>query len=208
MNIVKQKSSDKVWTDENGTQVQYSRTTKVERLMETSSYKIATKAVSLHKKLADFKQELAQLHQEAYECYLQENNIDAKDRKGNFSWFNFDRSIKVEGTISERIEFDEMAVKASKELLYEFLSDNVQSEDEMIKEMVMSAFETTNGRLDTKRVFSLIRYKSKIKNKKFHHAVGLLENGIRRPDSKIYFRTSLKNADGKYEAIDLNFSSI
>ena len=205
--IEKQTSKQQFWTDEKGIKIPYNRTTPLERKMETKSYQLAKKAVELHNKLAAFKAEVAKICQEIYEQYMAENQV-AKKTKGNFTWYNFDRSIKIEVSINERIEFDDLAIEAAKAKLEQFLDGNIEAKDQFIKQLVMDAFETSRGKLDVKKVMSLVRYKSKIKAPLFREAVELIEKGIRRPDSRMYFRIWQRDESGKYILIDLNFSSI
>jgi len=204
--IEKQKSTDQYWKDEKGIQCLYSRTTKSERLMEAQSYKLAKEALKLNQELSAFKNYVREVCQEVYDTYMSEK--EATPTKGNFIWYNFDRSIKIEVSIKERIEFDDLGITACKSKLHDFLKENVESKDAFIKDMVMDAFETSRGKLDAKKVMSLLRYRSKIKNPLFQEALNLLEESIRRPESKTYFRVSTRTSEGKYEVIDLNFSSI
>ena len=203
-----QKSSDKTWIDEGGIQVPYNRTTKSERLQEIQSARLMKKAIDINTKLKDFKEEVGVICKKVYDGFMIANNTTSKNSKGNFTWYNFDRSIKVEVSVNERIEFDDLGIKACKEKLDLFLEANLESKNEFIKQMVLDAFETSRGKLDSKKVMSLLKYKSKIKAPLFQDAMQLLENSIRRPSSKTYFRIWFKDAEGKYESIDLNFSSI
>ncbi len=205
--VEKQTSKNKFWHDEQGIEIPYNRITPLERKMENKAYQLAKKSVDLHNRLVAFKQEVTDICREIYEQYMAEKNI-TKPHKGNFTWYNFNRSIKIEASIKERIEFDDMAIEAAKSKLNDFLSHNIEAKDEFIKQLVMDAFETSRGKLDVKKVMSLVRYKSKIKAPLFQEAVTLIEEGIRRPDSKMYFRIWQKAQDGSYELIDLNFSSI
>ena len=205
--IEKQKSTDQYWTDEKGVKSPYSRTTKAERLMENQSFKLAKEALKLNKELSVFKNYVRDVCQNVYDTFMAEKNNDTPT-KGNFTWYNFDRSIKIEVSINERIEFDDLTITACKDKLNEFLNENVESKDIVIKEMVLDAFETSRGKLDAKKVMSLLRYRNKIKAPVFQEALNLLEESIRRPESKTYFRVSTRTAEGKYEVIDLNFSSI
>jgi len=205
--VKKQTSKNKFWQDEQGIEIPYSRITPLERKMENKSFQLAKKSVELHNRLASFKQEVANICQEIYEQFMAEKNI-TKKQKGNFTWYNFNRSIKIEVSINERIEFDDMAIEAAKAKLNEFLSNNIETKDEFIKQLVMDSFETSRGKLDTKKVMSLVRYKSKIKAPLFQEAVALIEEGIRRPDSRMYFRIWQKSQNGSWQLIDLNFSSI
>ena len=72
----------------------------------------------------------------------------------------------------------------------------------------MSAFETSRGKLDTKKVLSLKRHASRIKDKRYHEAMDLIDKAIRKPESKTYFRVWEKDENGQYKSVDLNFSSI
>jgi hypothetical protein len=205
--VKKQTSKQPFWTDEKGIQIPYNRITPLERKMEVKSFNLAKKAVDLHNRLSEFKREVAEICQGIYEQYMAENKVK-KTAKGNFTWYNFDRSIKIEVSVNERIEFDDMAIDAAKAKLEEFLQNNVEAKDEFVKELIMNAFETSRGKLDVKKVMSLVRYKSKIKAPLYQEAIELIENGIRRPDSKMYFRVWQRDEEGKYIYIDLNLSSI
>ncbi|WP_136464920.1 DUF3164 family protein [Flagellimonas onchidii] len=205
---IAQTSKDKLWLDESGQAVPYNRTTKAERLMERQSYRLLKQAQGLNKRLADFKNEVAQVCQKAYDAFMAEKGVNPENRKGNFTWYNFNRTIKIEVSINERIDFDDLTAQAAKERFTQFLDTNIESKDQFIKQMVLDAFETSRGKLDARKVFGLIRYKAKIKSALFQEAVKLLEESIRRPESRTYFRVWTKDGNGKYNNVDLNFSSI
>ena len=200
-------SKDKLWTDEAGIAIPFNRTTPAERLKERKAASIVAEAQKINCQLTDFKEKVRQLCNEVYAAVMTENGAKT-DAKGNFTWFSFDRSIKIEVNINERIDFDDLTIKASKEKFDEFLSENITGKAEFAKELVQEAFSTSRGRLDAKKVMSLLKYKSKIKDSKFQEAVELLEKSIRKPESRTYFRVWQKDSEGKYQNIDLNFSSI
>lgn len=204
---MKQTSKDSVWTDETGMSIPYSRTTPLERKKETTAYRILSKAKALNEKLGDFKKEVAELCNEVYLKAVEELNTSGEG-KGNFTFYNFDRSIKVEVSVSERIDFDDLTINACKEKLDEFITANVESKTEFVRELVNDAFTTQRGKLDAKKVMSLLKYRSKIRQKTFQEALDLLEQSIRRPSSKTYFRVWERDGQGEYKNVDLNFSSI
>jgi hypothetical protein len=142
-----------------------------------------------------------------YETSLEEYKVKP-EQKGNFTWYNFDRTIKIEVSINDRIEFDDLQITACKQKLDEFLNEQLDSKTEFVREMVTDAFSTSRGKLDAKKVLSLMKYKSKIKHQLFQEALTLLTDSIRRPDSRTYFRIWEQQPDGRYELLDLNFSSI
>jgi hypothetical protein len=204
-----QKSSDAIWLDETGNQTQYARLYKHEKLMEKSAISIAKNALAINAKLVEFKNNIAELCDEVYAQYLEDKQVEKIGKgKGNFTWFNFDRSIKIEMSINERITFDEMGITTCKELLNKFLDENIESKDNIIKEMVNDAFNTSRGKLDAKKVMNLLRYESKVKNEIFQQAMNILKDSIRRPSSKAYYRVSCKDNTGEYQNVELNFSAI
>ena len=207
LNVTSHKSNEALWHDESGSTVQYNRTTKAERLMERSSAKLLKGALKINTDLSAFKNHIEAVCEEVYETFMKEKNIDKKT-KGNFTWYNFDRSIKIEVAINEHIEFDELTIEACKNKLNVFLDGAVKTEVEIIKEMVLGAFSTSKGKLDAKKVLGLLKFRSKIKHADFQEALNLLEESIRRPKSKTYFRIWAKDNAGEYQSINLNFSSI
>ena len=79
---------------------------------------------------------------------------------------------------------------------------------EFVKDLVTDAFSTSKGKLDAKKVMSLLKYRNKIKDYQFQEALNLIETSIRKPDSKTYFRVWERREDGSYGIVDLNFSSL
>lgn len=202
-----QKSTEKIWVDESGNSVQYNRLSKTERLAEKVCGRILKDAIELHNALLEFKNYTREACKEVYDTYFEERNLKP-DGKGNFSFYNFDRTIKIEINIKDRIEFDEMGIKAAKQLLDEFLSEQISTKLEIIKQLILDAFTTRHGKLDNKKIMNLIRYRAKVNDEKFSRAIDLLEQSIRKPGSKAYFKIYQRSAGGEWEVIDLNLSSI
>lgn len=202
-----QKSNMEFWFDEAGTRIPYNRTTTLERRMETKSGKLLREAKKLNKALTEYKELIRKESIELFEAFMEEKEVKG-ERKGNFTWFNFDRSVKIEVNVSERITFDDLTITAAREKLDSFIEANVNGKVDFVKEMVNDAFKTSRGQLDSKKVMSLMKYRTKIKDELFQTALNLIEQAIRRPDSKIYYRISELDAEGKYQAIELNMSNI
>ncbi len=202
-----QKVKDEKWINESGESVPVKYIGAGDRLKEKHAAILLKEAKFASEKLQGFKTQMSKLCDEVYAKMAEEFKIKAVS-KGNYSWFNFDRSIKIEVSISERIDFDDIAIKACKEKLDEFLNTNLSTKQEFVKELVTDAFSTTRGKLDAKKVMSLLKYRTKITDTIFQDALNLLEGSIRRPDSKKYFRIWEREEDGSYKLIDLNFSSL
>jgi len=197
------------WYDESGLAVPVSRVTKAEKLTERKSEQIVKKAVDLNRRLSEFKTYLIETAKEVYEAIRKENGAKVKENyKGNFTFYSFDRSIKIEVNISEPIDFDDILIQLAQEKFQEFLADNITVENEFIKEMILNAFKTRRGRLDPKNVLDLTRYVNKVNNPLFTEAVELINKSIRRKPSKTYYKIYIKDNEGKYQSVELNFSNV
>jgi hypothetical protein len=206
----KQSSTDKFWKDEAGLQIPFSRVKKSERLKEKTAYSLAMRAISLNRVLGDFKGYVIAACNAVIEAIREDNKVKT-DTKGNYTWYNFDQSIKIQVDASEIIRFDETLIDAAKEKLMKLINENV-SGDDFIKTIVMDAFQTSSGRLDTRRILSLKKHTSRITKthikEKWEEAMELIDKSISRPESRTYFRVWVRDESGEYQHIDLNFSSI
>lgn len=205
--IQKINKETKTWIDEKGAEVPCEYLSTGTKLKETTAATLSRQAKEISARLLKFKNEMQMRCDAVYKKAMEEYKAKGES-KGNYTFFNFDRSIKIEVSIAERIDFDDMAIKAAKEKLDLFLGENLNSKTEFLKDMVIDAFSTSRGKIDSKKVFSLMRYKTKIHDVLFQEAINILSDGIRRPGSKTYFRIWERDASGAYQIIDLNFSNI
>lgn len=202
-----QSRKDQYWTDEAGNRIPRNRLTRREVDNESIMAKLLKGALDINARLTSFKGQIRTATGDMVAAFMEEKGLDSVG-KGNVTLYNFDRSVKIEVSISDRIEFDDLTMKACKEKFDQFLSDNVEQRQEFIKEMINDAFSTRRGQLDSKKVMGLLKYETKVKDAHFQEAMSLLKESIRRPDSKTYYRVWIKDDSGEYQNIDLNFSSI
>lgn len=202
-----QTTKQQIWHDEKGVSVPLNRITPVEKLMERSSSMLLRRSQSISKELAELKKTMRETCREVFEKFMADKGGNP-DSKGNFVWFNFDRSIKIEVDIKDRVTFDDLTIRVAQDKLNLFLAEAVDSKFDYVKDMITDAFATSRGRMDAKKVMSLTRYRDRIKHPLFDEACSMIEQSIRRPDQKTYFRISIKDEDGAYQVIELNFSNI
>ena len=201
-------SKDPIWVDESGISIPFNRITPTEKLFERSTAKLLKDGLQINKYLVDFKKLIQKLSAEAFEAFMASKEI-TKQSKGNFTWFNFNRSIKIEVANSEPIKFDDLTILAAKDYLDQFLNENIDSKNEFVKDMIKDAFSTQrNGQLDVKQVLKITKYKVRVNNELFTKACDCIIEAVRRPSSKTYYRVWVKNEDNQYVLIDLNLSSI
>lgn len=201
----------KKWIDETGLEIPANRITRSEKLKEQKMEALLRKAKRMNEQLTALKVEMADAADEIYEAVMAENGVNKTEWKGNFRVKNFDGSVMLEVDVNERIEFDDTLISVAKEHFDEFLNTGTGGVDEMIRALITDAFNNSKGRLDAKKITSLLKYRSRIdaaKYPSFHKAIDAIEKSMSRPSSKRYFRVSEKDSFGKMTAIDLNFSSI
>lgn len=209
LKINQQKPAHEVWVNETEQHIPYNRTTDFERKAERITAKLAKEAMRLNSSLKAFKTEVKQQAQSLYETFCLENKVTGKGKgKGGATFYNFDRSIKIEVTVNEQISFDENTIELAKNKLDEMLNDGLAAAKDFIKPLVMDAFKTSGGKLDTKRVLGLRRYADRVTDPRYAEAMKLIDKAIRNPKSKEYFRVWVKDDAGQYQDIQLNFSAI
>jgi hypothetical protein len=199
----------KVWKDPVGNIIPVDRVTPLERKKEKYAEKISKTALKVSEDLSSLKELIEKSSLEIYREVMEDRDVDLSKRKGNYTWYNFDKTIKVEIERSEKTDFDSFLIDACKTKLDSFLDTNVTTENQFIKQLILDAFQTTRGRLDTQRVMSLLKYRSKIEDKLFHSAMDDLENAITREFRKKYSRVWSKNQEnGDWINIPLNYSDV
>lgn len=196
------------WTDSAGLEIPYSRVTRIERQKESAASKLLKTAQDISAQLLTFKNLIQQACESFYKEALKEHKAEKKERKGSYTWYNFDRSVKIEVNATERVDFKNPEIDLAKEKLDSFISDGLSNTEEIIRQLVNDAFSNTKGNLDPKRVLGLLKYRSKTKAVKFHEALDLIEKSIDRSKSKTYYKIAVKAENGEYEYIKLNFSDI
>ncbi len=203
-----QRSSDKIWIDEAGTAIPYNRITKAERLKERHADKLARSFEKLRKLGKQTKELAKNMCEEAYQMDMKEKGVEPSDKKGSYTFYNFNRTIKVERAVHGNPSYDEPTIEAAKTMFDRYMDANITGSEDFIKDMIIDAFESRGGNLDKNRINKLISYKTRSKDKDFIKACDLLSTAVRYPSKSVYFRVWLLGPDGKFKNIDVQFSSL
>jgi hypothetical protein len=196
------------WLDEQGRKVPFKYVSKFDKQKESELGKILKEAEVLNNRLSLLKLAITNFCENTVKQYAEKNKIKTETWKGNLTIQNFDNSVKIELNAVARVEFDDLAIKACKGLLDEFLSENIDAKNAFISEIVTDAFSTSRGKLDTKKVLSLLKYESKIQDAKFQEAMRFLKESIRNTGSKNFYRISVKGSDNEFKAVKLDLTSL
>jgi hypothetical protein len=199
------KVKDEKWMDHKGQKVPREYVSRLDKDKEKAIASIIAKAEKIEDSLRAFKVLAFDLGDDIYNQMLEDANIEPGERKGYYTLYSFDKSFKVEVSVSDRIEFDER-INFAQIKLNEFIEEKTNGADVELRELISNAFTTTRGRLDTKRVLSLFTYK--ITHPKWVEAMELIKKSISTNNSVRYMQVYRRDEDGNYSQVNLNFSSI
>jgi hypothetical protein len=206
--IKKQTTSTGIWTDANGHSIPIYRVSETEKAFEKKAFSLAKEALEIQTKLSAFKTKIKQECIAAFDLIAIENNIDLEKSKGNFTFFNFDRSIKIERTYNQKVAFDLAIIEIARIKLFDYFDNKLSNIDALVKEIALSSFQNTKGRLDTNKILNLLSYRTKVNKEEFSEVCDLIEKAITNPGSRVYYRVFIQDTQGGYQNIDLNFSSV
>jgi len=205
-------NKDAVWVNAAGDAVPIKFVPKPDKTKETLAEKIHKQALAVEDSLiklhAFMSDAFAKVNELIKEEYSIKNGKEKKVGKGSLTWFSFDRSIKVEADINEIIKWDSALMTEALELLNQYIGSNIGENNELIKGLVMDAFSNSKNMIDSRKIFQLLKYETKIKNAKFLKACELIKQAQSIDKTKLYMRVWEKSENGEYRNINLNFSSI
>jgi hypothetical protein len=194
-----------MWTDHKGAQVPRAYVPKPDQAKELKIGKIFNHANALSAKLKAFKDEAYSICDELYAETLRAANITPTDRKGNYSISSFDKTIKIEVNVADRIDFDDN-ITLAQEKLNEFIRLKTAGADMELSALVNQAFTTRKGRLDKARIFGLMQLN--IAHPIWGEAMDLIRKSITTNSSVRYMEIAQKDPDGRYIPVILNFATL
>lgn len=207
LKIVKmiQKAKEKNWKDVDDVLVPKKYISRIDLKTESVLGKIVAKTLAFQKKSTELKVAIMTDCDDLYLEMMRAADVNIEARKGNYTIHNFDRSVKVEMKISDRIEFDEK-INFAHAKIKEFLELKTKDVDVVLHELINGAFNTKSNKLDTKSIFKMLKYK--IKDSLWREAMELITDSIQKNKSVRYLAVYQKDEEGKYKQIQLNFSAL
>lgn len=194
----------KIWKDHNGNVIPTPYVPAIDKQRDRAAQKVLKQALNLNEKLTAFKNDSIALCDAVFDKMMADFKVK-KTGKGNYSITSFDKEIKIEISVQERVEFDDL-IQVAQEKINDYLAEKTGGIDEDLRQIIDLAFKTTKGQMDVKRVLGL--FKLSIRHKKWLEAMEILKKSITRNVSKRYMRVWKKNEQGEYKAVELNFSAL
>ena len=163
-------------------------------------------------KIVDMRDKMKQLNQEikdeirAYiELIGEKYGVKLKGNKGNITLTSYDGRTRIVISISESIYLDENVI-AAKELIDEYLEDEIKDASFEIKQLVTSAFRVKQGVLDVRSILKLRSLH--IDDERWKKAMDIIADSIVVKSSKSCLRLYKQNAEGTMEYVPLDFAVI
>jgi len=211
MSVKIHKTKEQVWTDAAGNQVPLKYISVADKKKEAIAGTVHKFALLAESMLSDLHKTMTAAFEEVRLAIQDEFSLKGKKQKigkGSLTWFNFDKSIKVEMDINEISKWDGALMTEALTLLNKYIGSGLDEGKELIKDLITSAFSNNKGMVDSKKVFQIIRFESKTTNKTFLQACELLKQAHSIDKTKSYMRVWEKVDSGEYRQVNLNFSSI
>lgn len=205
-------SKDTTWVNANGDKVPLKfvpKSDKTKELLSAKIYKasieVEAKLKALHVMMKDAITEIDALVRAEFEL---KNGKKKEIGKGCVTYFSFDRSVKIEADINDIVKWDDLLMKESHALLNAYISKNLSDANILISGLVKSAYSNSKNTINTAKVFEILKYEEQIKDKGFQKACELIKQAQSIDRTKLYMRVWVKEDDGSYNNVNLNFSAI
>jgi hypothetical protein len=195
----------KTWYMHDGAEVPDAAVSPFDKKKEKVLVALAKKCEKLANELLLLKKEMYTKGDQLYTERLANKGLTDDVKKGNYTFFSYDKSLKLEMNVQESIMFgDEIHIAQKK--LNEYIEAVTASANSDIQQLIHNAFKTRKGSLDKARVLSL--FSLKIEHPLWKEAMDLIRESIQTNDSRRYGTISKQNTEGEYKVFNLNFSSI
>lgn len=169
--------------------------------------KYGNEAFDIFQKLTDFKSRLAsdmELQKEALDVY----GTIRSNSKGGFSVLHSNGELKITRRRDTMPTWDERSDKAV-ELIKDFLSDTVKKRDKNLYEILLTFIEKNKkGDLEYSKVMDLLSHEEKYDDPRWKQGLKLIKESYQSNFRGYGYEISIKDQDGKFQRIELNFSSI
>lgn len=164
-------------------------------------------AKTLSEKLFELKAE-AHLQMNAQEERLNEYGEIRGNSKGGFSIDSSDKTMRITRIRQTQPNWDERSEKAV-ELIKDFLHDTVKKRDSDTFNILITFIEKNkNGDLEFSRVMELLAHRNKFDDARWLQGLNLIEESYSVHFKAFSYEFKVKDAHGKWQTLNLSFSSI
>ena len=170
-------------------------------------FKVLTTAKALFKELGEFKT-YCHIEMDKQAVKLSEYGKLRSNSKGGFSVTDTEDTMRVTRRRDTEPVWDERSGKAV-ELIKDFLGDAIKKRDVKMYEILMSFLErNAQGELEYNRVMDLYKHEDKFDDPRWKEGLKLIKESFSNHLKGYGYEFKMKGADGKWQNLYLNFSSL
>ena len=170
-------------------------------------FNIITTAKTLARELGEFKT-FCHLTMDEQQKALEGYGKINKKSKGGFSITNSDDTFRVTRRRDTEPVWDERASKGT-ELIKDFLGDTIKKRDLKLYNILIGFLERNEkGDLEYARVMDLYKHESEFDDSRWKEGLRLIKESFSNHLKGFGYEFKIKGADGKWQNLLLNFSSL
>jgi hypothetical protein len=180
---------------------------KYERERDRNINNIVKLARGLNEKLTDFKRSISLTMESQHEALTEYGEIRSNS-KGGFSITSSDGMMRVTRTRDTEPFWDERGTKAVA-MLKEFLEETAKKRDRDLFEILMGFLSRNEkGDLEYAKVFQLLKHRNAFADPRWTEGLNLLEESFQVNLRGYGYEIKVKDEQGKWQNISLNFTSL
>jgi len=203
MAIKVKKGKTTYWKDGEGALVPISYIPEDERKADKMVSNVLKKVNTFRMKMEKFK---AGLESELKDYLSKIASKYGEDWEGNAVIYDFSKQKQIEVKLSKHIVFNEK-LQIAKQKIDSCIMTWSENSNKKLVAVINKAFKVDKqGNLDAKRVLELRNLD--IKDKDWTEAMELITASMKVDSTKIYYNFKVKDEDGRWKQISLNFSAI
>lgn len=184
---------------------------KAKEAFEKEQYYVANTLFDMAKKASEFMIDVkltCQTEMEKQAIALEKYGRFPVKSKGGFSIDNEDKTIRITRTRDTQPHWDSRSEKGTA-LIKEFLVDALKKKDKDGYEMLMELLaKNADGQLEYSRVMIIIQNEGRFSDPRWHEGIRLLKESYSIHMKGYGYRFKYKGPDGKWQTMDMNFSSL
>ena len=200
------KQKGKEWIDSEGRKIEKKRCTQSEVYNEGKASKIALEALSLLKKLSMLKKTVSESSKKSYKLSIAEEiRKPSKDGNINHSWYSFNKDVKIQifTQVSKGFKDEDRVI------INDFLNQAIESDNlsKTLEGFVKSIISTKDHKIQTTQINKLAKM-NETPSEFFNKAIEYAKNVVTVDIVTEYHNIFVKNIDGEFKQISLNYSGI
>lgn len=178
----------------------------VDLLRDEFVHKAILMAKEMETAMAEFKERITGDFEAFVGLSAEQYGVRMGGVKGNVCLTSFDGNFRVTREVAERIEFDER-LQTAKVLVDQCLREWTKFSASEVRTLIEDAFQVDKkGRINTKRILGL--RKLKIDHPIWKQAMEAIGDAITITGSCVYYRFHVRDDQGRYQQINLDFAGV